>query len=561
MIGRRGGSSITRRSLLRSIAGTAVVGFATQTASAEGGKNISIDQYPSLPEDTRIVKHDGDDSIAESTDDYVEADAVSLRSIAEFIDGKKPPRALFGNGPPFTPDRPAVSGKKKVRYVTDSGQYSYVKYPGRADATAYDLGMVNRTREGIPDVDLEPKGLVESHRWVDTDTRGLPQYRSIRNVADRHVEGLTHRCAWLNTQMLDQYSKQRARAQLLGRLFGEGGYRVVALGEVDKATLALDISEAYANEYTTADGTIDVTAPESDTTEISVSGPLENQMSVTYGPNRPRQQKLEDSSGLCSVVGERDGERRLVEDEKKVYDTNPPSAIQESFQRIEIEAGHDDVDAGFELFLTHLSANISVLGGKIKLRKKRKEQIDELVSAIETRQSEEGKPGWPKIAVGDFNVHAHEGFPDSEKADYEYLLARMDDAGMSDAWLTHGGPIGRTIEPHSGLDPGSNTGCSNTSEKERRSDPYCQYDDFDFVGGKRYSGRLDYVFIEEPRSRHAVSLDLSRIWRIATEQSCCRIQSRAEGNPFVEVGSGGQKYYALTDHAGLGFDLVTSPNP
>lgn len=523
---------LSRRRLLQS--GVGAIGLAGLSGRVGG------DERPRA-EASRVDDHTGD--------------VVSLRSLAEFVDHDHPPRRLFGNGPPFEPDRSSVDAAEKVRYCETPGCQTgdtrrYVEFHGPADENAYDLGMANRTEDGLPaGVDLRPKGLIEHHRWDESgDDGATPAYRSIRTVTDRHAEGVTHRCAWLNTRLLDTYSNRGDRARSIGRMFGDAGYEVVTLGEVDGAARALDVAEEYANRYATVGGTIDSSTDKGpfkrNETNVSPEGALADQLGIVYGPHRPGQQALKDTSGLLSVVGERDGGRRLDNADRVVFDTNPASAIQVSYQRLGITV---DVpgDAGFDLFLTHLSADQDPpIGSRAK---KRGEQLEELASAIAGRQDD--RPGWPKIVVGDLNVHADSDFEHFERADYRELLEDMNEIGLQDAWLTHGGPVGRTIRPRS------------HAAADGRFDGHCHRDDFELsqlASDGRDPGRLDYVFVERLRSRHEVTVDLSRIWRIATTRSCQGLHSLAEPGAFSV--SRENQANTLTDHAGLGFELLVAPN-
>lgn len=561
-------ADVNRRTVLRALTGGYAGVVATGTPAA--GRHTSGDRAG--PRTVRAG--DADSEVVAETGDHVDAGAVSLRAVGEFVDAEHRPKRLYGNGPPFAPGRSDVPPVRKVAYcwspgcdIADASTWTrYLVYDGTADENAYDLGMANRIPDGLPSgVDLSQKGLVESHRWISpadgfrtrrqaqqppgedgTPEPPTPEYRSIRTVADRHADGHTHRCAWLNTKLLggsEGVAPRRDRARTIGRMFGAADYDVVTLGEVDKVEYALDISAEYARRYATAGGSIDYTFDrrglKRGKTDVYAEGDLDSQITLTYGPNRPGSQPLNDSSGLHSIVGHRDGDRAIRRTNRTVYDTGTVQSIQQSYQRLSIGTPN----GGFEVFCTHLAS-----GPNDVPRKKRKQQLDELTDAISDRQDDLGE--WPKVAVGDFNVHADRDFGDDAKLDYEGMLDAMGDVDMQEAWLTYGGPVGKSGHP----------ACRPDSDDEGRFSPHCHCDDYELsrlreVG--RDGGRIDFAFVEKPKPGHSVTLDVSRIWRIATTGSCGGLRSLASGNPFAV--SRDRYQGALTDHAGLGFALLTSP--
>lgn len=178
--------------------------------------------------------------------------------------------------------------------------------------------------------------------------------------------------------------------------------------------------------------------------------------------------------------------------DRTVYDTGTTQSIQQSYQRLSFGTPN----GGFEVFCTHLAS-----GPNDVPRKKREQQLDELTDAISDRQDDRGE--WPKVVVGDFNVHADKSFGDDDELDYEEMLDTMGDVDMQEALLTHGGPVGKTGHPT----------CRPDSDDDGWFSPHCHCDDYELSRLENGSagGWLDYVFVEHPRSAYSIDIDLSRI--------------------------------------------------
>lgn len=218
---------------------------------------------------------------------------------------------------------------------------------------------------------------------------------------------------------------------------------------------------------------------------------------------------------------------------------------KEGWQRFDIElpAERFGEGVGFEIIATHLDAF-----DKKRDKKIRRGQLNDLVNLISDRQKT--RASWPKLLVGDLNIHSTKdrkfcgrGVGNYEPSDvdckrisYTYLLERMSDVGMQDAWLTHGGPA-------------RHTGAKDCKTRDDET-AICHCKDFHKMGGDR----LDYVFVERPKQSHDVQLDLSRMWRTAWNIDCYTRQAMGEfRDAFVVKGN------KLTDHHGIGFQLLTSP--
>ena len=221
----------------------------------------------------------------------------------------------------------------------------------------------------------------------------------------------------------------------------------------------------------------------------------------------------------------------------------------EGWQRVKVDVDLDGVpDAAFDLFLTHLDATTKLKGKKRrdKDRTRRRKQIDKLVDRIEARQNAE----WalPKVVMGDMNIWSTKLFENDDLAAYETLLRQMDSVGMQSAWETYGGPANGKNECEV-LDRTPRLDGHQDCRATCHCDPFHEGD----VG----DGWLDYVFIEEPRDHHAINLDISRMWQVPTNvKECDCLSDRVAQNKMNKTVDDGPY---LTDHAGLGFELLTSP--
>lgn len=207
---------------------------------------------------------------------------MSLRAVGEFVDAEHRPKRLYGNGPPFDPERSDIPSVRKVAYCWNQGcdiddvdsWVRYVVYDGTADDNAYDLGMANRLPEGLPSgVDFTQKGLVESHRWIspadgyrtrrqaqqpgedgtpEPPTPGVPFHPQRRGPPRRRPHPPVCVAEHEAARGDQGVAPRRDRARIIGRMFGAADYDVVTLGEVDKVEYALDISTEYARRYATA---------------------------------------------------------------------------------------------------------------------------------------------------------------------------------------------------------------------------------------------------------------------------------------------------------------------
>jgi len=125
------------------------------------------------------------------------------------------------------------------------------------------------------------------------------------------------------------------------------------------------------------------------------------------------------------------------------------------------------------------------------------------------------------------------------------MMAQED---MQDAWLTHGGPAGGTkTTPYNDYDP------------HPSGQGPCRCRDFDpsTFGGDR----LDYVFVEKPKSDHTINVDITRMWRVPFTAGCEWTSARIDDDHFNYGGSEWAGERLFSDHLGIGFELFASPAP
>jgi len=501
-------------------------------------------------------------------------DAVSLREVAERMDPEKPARRLYGNGPPFDPDRPqaydpddldfpmvnvsndpwgadppdsrVVEGSIDAGHLHDKvcyqplgssdpipyldtvdapdlfphGPSGTIAYPGYyaddhdamylynlfwADFNAYDLGMVNRSirNRSLPE-GYTDKGIIESHRWVDpADSDGeVEDWRSMRNVADRHRDGVRHRMLLQNmylpatrgisdnlTEIQDEY----------GERFANADFDIVGMCELPAEKQLDRVRDAYAGEGVYSD--VDTRYGNKD-------------LGVLLGG----QGSDEDETQRNLASGKRN---------RQYEDAGPAGTglSKEGWLRVTVDLPGLLGDPKFDLFVTHLQ---SVFGGRKDRKQQTKiSQMRDFADAVERRIDE--KPHRPTIAMGDFNIHSQNGgYGDGvDNAQYfSNFMQQMQARGMQDVWLTYGGP------------GPENTDC-NVQPDERTCDPFVSKPGQSY--GDYYRGnRLDYVFVEKPRPEHDIHVDVSRVTNVIW-------QDWRYGTP------------SLSDHPGVAFDIVTSP--
>lgn len=541
-----------RRELLRAASGTLIGGplggRTTTSGLADDPKRLASQNEPtsSGPVDTPD-------------------DAVSVRALAERMDHEYPPERIWGNGPP-NGDREKIKTKPKVTYhlpTSPSGStyvdLTYVECAlDRAERLAYDLGMVNRIEDrngtlktdGVKDAtdddeylaavrndSLVEKGLIETHRWrQDEINRG--EHRSLRSVARRHREGSVHKCIWLNMKLLSlpdplyNTRNRRARARAMGTALGRGDYDVVAACEVDRMSNARRIGNQF-ELYTNSKPVVDHFGPDASAPNNPVGTSGLFSMVATGGPR---------TIGSSGIGG-------------KIYEQVGPDAITKGFQLVPVSTP----EGGFDLFFTHLRPG----GGKLA-NTTRGKQVAELAAWVWRRQK--NKPEWPKVVVGDMNLHGKNpteyelldrflykgdftALPqrlcgDIEQATGMDVCGKQVDLRLQDLWLTRGGPARSTLsKPETWALKRPTPG-----EDASNGEGTCYVDDFWDVDGE--GQRIDHVFVSEPRPAHETRLDIGRLWRVPMHPDC-------HGTPGGESISVKDRP-RLTDHTGWGFEILTS---
>ncbi len=560
-----------RRDLLRSVPGALLV-----TTGGDAGDEDGT----TAPDRGRSVRQ----SDTESRHDY---DRTSLRAIAASMDDEKPAELLRGNGPPFAAHRPdlydpadltystvavgpdadgyptppdslVVSGgpvklrkldglvtydgvryldapsprtgktgpfKKSYNYTGQRADSNYTgdnRYAGDQAArrevkkamyryhllfshrNAYDLGMVNRTadNDSIPE-GYTDKGIVESHRF----SAGGEDHRSLRNVVDRHRQGVRHRVLWQNAKLpfnAPGETGAEQTAKLFGRAFADAGYDVVGLCEVYDDFLLEDMEESYRQRY--------------DSTDRKYGFSTLYDLGVLLGEGHASESRVR---------------RRLGESTSDRFEATGPvggdSLNIEGYQHVPVHVPELSGTPAFELWVTHFQGAGSGLpgdnSGEDAKQDAKLDQLDELTTLIEAFQSGPNNHR-PIVLMGDFNVHSNgsggqfEGGSGVEQGEYYPLfMHEMRSVGMQNAWLTHGGPNAGCAPESDGYT------CESFAPENRNENAY-------------YRGSwLDYVFVERPRQRHDLHLDVSRMRSV---------EFRVDGE-------------TLSDHDGIGFELLTSP--
>lgn len=158
------------------------------------------------------------------------------------------------------------------------------------------------------------------------------------------------------------------------------------------------------------------------------------------------------------------------------------------------------------------------------------------------------------IITGDFNLNGAD-----VTGDYSHIERTFAKINMRDAWMypgqLHRNDGGYTCRYTDGSDSENEKDFSNVGAVLAEQDPalsmlttYCKDD----VPGKGYAppptregtGRMDYIFVENPTPEHAYHLDVSRILRRSFPQ---------------KTDDGGEQELFLSDHMGLDCTLFLSP--
>lgn len=439
------------------------------------------------------------------TDGTGPADPESLRDIGEKMDSLRPARALRGNGTPYGRGSPPSDARPDEW----SGDASHLKLkrdvaPGDrsekgvresvAKDGAYDFGLAHRT----------DKGLVEAHRY--TRSAGTPGGHSMRELVDRHREGTE--CKWL------VYNTWLAPAQFLSPILNsDRQYRKDEIGKVIRAErydVAL-LNEVFHGNHWTGDSPGEAIRKNAGTVVDHERGPDKGTDVLER-----RTGKIVDS-GLLGLTLDNSPRRtpRIVDHARGIFDdlSGQDTPANKGWLYVEIDVGPGNLD----VFLTHANSQqdrdtTAIVDDHFYVRA---QNIQTVLDAVATHAD----PANVTVVCGDLNVH---GADDQ----YDWLLRAMEAEGLHDAYLTRGGVETSTsyyddaLTASSGV--GHSEGCSAYAGNCHRYRDRCHCDDYRTAdpnantrGGKYVQGneRLDYVFVEEPRSSHTIDLDVLRMRR------------------------------------------------
>ncbi|QLH76062.1 endonuclease/exonuclease/phosphatase [Halosimplex rubrum] len=316
----------------------------------------------------------------------------------------------------------------------------------------------------------------------------------------------SHQFLWVNSWLTDGIEgvlglpsdvaakpAYQQRAAELGTRLGEDGYDIVGLAEVFN-----DEQDTVADNYTAAAGSGEsVPGPAADGGEKG-AGLLDLVSGVSVTDQATIEYAAEPSDNLTYV----------------------DAHVGKGVNYAELDLGPGKID----LFSTHLVTG-SLLpwadSGDEDIPALREDQVDELGDFVSEQASDENVT----VVAGDFNIEPTEDAFDAV-ADLKSTV------GLYDAWETHGTGHGGT-EDNAIFD-----GCD--FQPSEAPPAYCPNDDA--------GDRIDYVFIEEATSAHAMSVTVEDIRR--------RVFWRELAPPeqfYVDDDETEPNY--LTDHVGLDLSL------
>ncbi|WP_459191930.1 endonuclease/exonuclease/phosphatase family protein [Halosimplex sp. J119] len=288
------------------------------------------------------------------------------------------------------------------------------------------------------------------------------------------------------------------RAKELGQRLGEDGYDIVGLAEVFDEEQDL----VETNYLDAVDSGETVSGPEADGGEKGAG-----LFDLVSGPTVTDQATLE------------------YEAEPSGNFTYVDAHVGKGVNYAEIDLGPGKID----LFTTHLVTG-SLLpwadSGDEDIPALREQQIEEMGDFVDEQSSAEAVT----VVAGDINVAPGDGA-------YDALTSFTADAGLYDVWEEHGTGHGGT-EDNAIFD-----GCD--FDPADAPPAYCPNDD----AGER----IDYVFIEESQSSHAMDLVVEDVRR--------RVFWRELAPPaqfYVDDDEEEPNY--LTDHVGLDLSLSVTSN-
>jgi hypothetical protein len=275
--------------------------------------------------------------------------------------------------------------------------------------------------------------------------------------------------------------------------------------------------------------------------------PMEEEVTSVIGP---KQNFLQIGSGLQTVIRNLDRNSVVAHDVHQ-YD-HGSSWTKKSVLFLQIDLG-DDVGQ-IDLFSTHTYINPDIIPEAVKdtlLGEKgasyyRREQLDELTDFIDRmKKQHDAERNNPTIVCGDFNLKAHSD-------EYENVETMMDEANLYDAWVRHRSGYGATWKAREGSEYQGGGMYPICKFDPTADDPYyCTVTDVED------GMRLDYIFIEEERDTHDVSLDVKALRR----RPWYRYSETSSGDPdtgFWRDKEKGTTNY-LSDHMGLELQFDLTP--
>jgi hypothetical protein len=484
------------------------------------------------------------------------------------MDPERPAKRLRGNGTPY--DRRGESPGSDPDGWSNDASYLVLKrmvdQPDKRgvtkpnlNASTYDFGMAHR----------QDKGLVEAHRYTQSGGVASRGGHSIRGIVDRHQEGTE--CRWL------VYNTWLAPGQVLGYKFeipnSDRRFRKEEIGTVidsNRYDVALLNEVFHGNHWTS----------EKPGTAIrkNAGRVVDHRRGPDKGTNltRGKTGKLVDS-GLLGMTLDNSVRRtpRIVDHATGTFDALSGQDIpaNKGWLFLELDLGPGNVD----VFLTHTNSQHNDLeSGESpgKHQRIRKQNIGVVLDAVDVHGSRKNVT----VVCGDLNIRG-------DYDEYDWLLRKMNDFGLHDVYLTHGGIETSTSYYDIARGTGSisdeltgvikevtEDGGSRYPEKCRRHGDLCHCDDYvvsDQDATKRgekyehHNKRLDYIFVEKPRPAHTIDLDLLRVRRrifprygpVADPPNA---SSRCGPTYSTDIEQHQDTSY-LSDHMGLEMHTIASP--
>lgn len=387
-------------------------------------------------------------------------------------------------------------------------------------------------------------GLAGMHRWIGGDP---PARLGLRAIGERHFGPRSHRIRllWLNTELLVAAGARHARARELARIITDRQhpYDLVALCEVLGGVPEIDLPGIEGGTLDAGDiePVLEVLVE-----EVRARAPA---VEVALGPaGRPGRF----SSGLLTFSF---GLPLAAPLRRLVFRETGSSRVDRAARKGVLHVPIDLSIGTLDLYSTHMASGVRPTGGHVPdVRETQMAQVDELLDFFIVDRSRH----LDRVALvcGDFNIAAHDtdraledfdpGAP--ELAHRDSFFQKMSRFGLTDVWRGRGGPVNYTFynrHDDAPLDPV----CQPATDHNR----YCDDDALDAVSGRTPSDepfsssfkRLDYIFLEEPTSHHALRVDHARPRRLPFHRP----------TDAADVGH----HPTLSDHLGLEVELVVSP--